>query len=91
MRTGSTFRRLAAVLLVFALPALARAADTASHRFQELAPGVYFAAEAGPVFLLSNALVIVNDADVTVVDSHVSPAAARVLIASIKTLTPKPL
>ena len=34
---------------------------------------------------------IVNDADVTVVDSHVTPAAARALIESVKTLTPKPI
>ena len=68
-----------------------RAADTASHRFQELAPGVHFATGAGPVFPLSNALVIVDEADVTVVDSHVTPAAARALIASVATLTPKPI
>ncbi len=43
------------------------------------------------MFLLSNALVIVDDADVTVVDSDVTPAAARALIESVKTLTPKPI
>ncbi|HEX2463095.1 MAG TPA: MBL fold metallo-hydrolase [Thermoanaerobaculia bacterium] len=91
MRMTSILHRIATALVAFSLPAHAGGADTASHRFKELAPGVHFAVEAGPVFLLSNALVIVNDADVTVVDSHVTPAAARALIASVKTLTPKPI
>ncbi len=91
MHPRTTAHRFVVALTVFALSAFAVAADTKSHRFKELAPGVYFAAEAGPVFLLSNSLVIVNDADVTVVDSHVTPAAARALIESVKTLTPKPI
>ena len=91
MHPKTTVHRCVVALSVFALSASAVAADTKSHRFKELAPGVYFAAEAGPVFLLSNSLVIVNDADVTVVDSHVTPAAARALIESVKTLTPKPI
>ena len=67
------------------------AADAPTHRFEELAPGVFFAAEAGPIMVMSNSLVIVNENDVVVVDSHVSPAAARALIASVATLTPKPI
>jgi glyoxylase-like metal-dependent hydrolase (beta-lactamase superfamily II) len=90
-RSRSLLSFLAAALAVLALPDLAGATDTPSHRFKELAPGVFFAAEVGPVFLLSNALVIVNDADVVVVDSHVTPAAARALISSVGTLTPKPI
>jgi glyoxylase-like metal-dependent hydrolase (beta-lactamase superfamily II) len=39
----------------------------------------------------SNSLVIVNDNDVVVVDSHVTPAAARALVEDIRTLTPKPV
>ena len=34
------------------------AADEATHSFEELAPGVYFAVEAGPVKVMSNSLVI---------------------------------
>jgi glyoxylase-like metal-dependent hydrolase (beta-lactamase superfamily II) len=67
------------------------AADPPTHRFEEVAPGVFFATEAGPVFLLSNSLVVVNDEDVLVVDSHVTPAAARALIKSVATITPKPI
>ena len=89
--------RRSALLVVFAIAALALtsgatgAADAPTHRFDEVAPGVFFATEAGPIFLLSNALVVVNEEDVVVVDSHVSPAAARALIAAVATLTPKPI
>jgi glyoxylase-like metal-dependent hydrolase (beta-lactamase superfamily II) len=41
--------------------------------------------------VMSNSLVVVNEDDVLVVDSHVSPAAARALIASVAKLTPKPI
>jgi glyoxylase-like metal-dependent hydrolase (beta-lactamase superfamily II) len=94
-RTAVHARRAKSVTLLalalMALPSTFVAADTKSHKFTELAPGVFFAIEAGPVFLLSNSLVIVNENDVVVVDSHVTPAAARALIESVKTLTPKPI
>ena len=89
MRTKSLALAIVALSALLGAPVLA--ADTPSHRFRELAPGVHFATGTGPVFTLSNALVIVDDADVTVVDSHVTPAATRALIKSIATLTPKPI
>jgi len=89
-----SIRRLATVLLIVLAahaPSRLDAADSPTHRFEQLAPGVYFAEGKGPVFVLSNSLVIVNDDDVVVVDSHVTPAAARALVAAIATLTPKPI
>jgi cyclase len=62
-----------------------------AHRFQELAPGVYAAIPTGTVNVVSNSLVVVNADDVLVVDSHATPAAARVLVEEIRTLTPKPV
>ncbi len=64
---------------------------TDTHRFEELADGVYLAVGTGSIFVQSNSLVIVNRDDVIVVDSHVTPAAARALVASIKSLTDKPI
>jgi cyclase len=78
-------------LMVLASPAGLLAAASATHRFQELAPGIYFAEGLPSLFTLSNSLVIVNDADVVVVDSHVTPAAGRALVAALATLTPKPI
>ena len=72
---------------------LLQAADpitTETHRFTEVRNGIYLAQSTAPVFN-SNSLVIVNDEDVVVVDSHVTPAKARELIASIQAITPKPV
>ena len=65
--------------------------NTDTHRFQEIAPGVYFAVGTGTVFVQSNSMVIVNQDDVVVVDSHVTADAARALIDSIASLTDKPI
>jgi glyoxylase-like metal-dependent hydrolase (beta-lactamase superfamily II) len=62
-----------------------------THVFEEITPGVYFATGTGVVNLVSNAMVVVNDEDVLVVDSHITADAARGLIASIAALTPKPI
>lgn len=64
---------------------------TPTHRFEEVASGVYFATGTGSVFVQSNSMVVVNESDVLVVDSHVTPAAAEALLAAIKTLTDKPV
>ena len=62
-----------------------------SHRFEELADGVYFATGTGSMTTMSNNLVIINDDHVMLVDSSVSPAAARGLVEGVKTLTDKPI
>ena len=63
---------------------------TSSHRLTEVANGVYLAQTTAPLFN-SKALVIVNEEDVVVVDSHLTPAKARDLVASIKSVTTKPI
>src|SRR5262245_12519900 len=63
----------------------------AAHRFQQIAPGVYAAVGTGTLNVGSNSCVIVNQDDVLIVDSHISPEAARVLIREIKTVTDKPV
>ena len=62
-----------------------------SHVFEEVADGVYFATGTGAVNLVSNAMVVVNDEDVLVVDSHITPDAAEGLIASVAAITDKPI
>lgn len=64
--------------------------STETHRFTEIRDGIYLAQTTVPVFN-SNSLVIVNDDDVVLVDSHVTPSKARDLIAAVKTLTTKPI
>jgi cyclase len=61
-----------------------------THRLTEIRNGIYLAQSTDPVFN-SNAVVIVNDEDVVLIDSHVTPSKARDLIAAVKTLTPNPI
>ena len=80
---SATVISVAVTLLLMAVVSVASAQEPATHNFEEVAEGVFFATDAGQVYLMSNALVIVNEEDVVVVDSHVTPAAARALIESI--------
>lgn len=68
----------------------ARVVTTDTHRFEEVADGVYFARYTVPRFN-SNSLVVVNESDVLVVDSHITPATGRALIAAIGKITDKPI
>ena len=63
---------------------------TDTHRFMEVRNGIWLTQTTAQVFN-SNALVIVNDEDVVIVDSHVTPSKARDLIASIPAITDKPV
>src|SRR3954463_4053580 len=67
------------------------AAPPATHKFTQIVPGVYSAVGSGTPNVGSNSAVIVNQDDVVVVDSHISPEAARVLLKELKTLTDKPV
>src|SRR5499426_3637185 len=62
-----------------------------AFRFNKVADGVYHAIGTGALTVVGNSSVIVNDEDVIVVDDHVSPAAASVLLDEIKTVTNKPV
>jgi len=66
-------------------------APQAAHRFQQIAPGVYSAMATGTLNVGSNSCVIVNQDEVLIVDSHISPESARVLLREIKTITDKPV
>jgi len=76
-----------------AAPGQAGAATAAkAYRFEKLAEGVYFATGTGAMTTMSNGLVIVNADHTMLVDTSVTPAAARALVAQIKDeLTPKPI
>jgi glyoxylase-like metal-dependent hydrolase (beta-lactamase superfamily II) len=63
----------------------------AAFRFNKVAEGVYHAIGTGALTVIGNSSVIVNEDDVVIVDDHVSPAAAWVLLEEIKTLTDKPV
>ena len=63
-----------------------------AYRFEELADGIHFAFGTGAMTVQSNSLVIINEDHVMLVDTSVTPAAARALIAQIEAeLTDKPI
>jgi cyclase len=59
--------------------------------FNKVTDGIYHAVGTGALAVVGNSSVIVNDEDVIVVDDHVSPAAAWVLLEEIKAITNKPV
>ena len=61
-----------------------------AHRFEKVTEGVYYATATGSITIGSNAVVIVNDEDVLLVDPGITAAAATSFIADVKTLTNKP-
>ncbi|WP_419943153.1 MBL fold metallo-hydrolase [Candidatus Palauibacter sp.] len=65
--------------------------EAVHFEFTEVVPGVYHARGASDLVVGSNAGVVVNEADVLLVDSHISPAAANALIEDLRSLTDKPV
>ena len=63
---------------------------TDTHRFEEVAADVYFVTYTVPMFN-SNSMVVINEDDVLVVDSHITPTSARQLIDSIRKVTDRPI
>jgi cyclase len=61
-------------------------------RFEKIADGVFFATGTGVMTTMSNAMVVVNADHTMLVDTSVTPAAARALVDQIKDeITPKPI
>jgi len=87
--------RLALLLTVLGVSGLVFHAQSvppqATHKFTQIAPGIYSAIGTGAPNVGSNSAVIVNQDDVLVVDSHISPESARVLLRELKTITNKPV
>jgi cyclase len=66
-------------------------APQVAYRFQQIVPGIYSAIGTGTVNVGSNSAVIVNRDDVVIVDSHISPESARVMLQELKAITDKPV
>ena len=59
--------------------------------FTEVRDGVWHAVGGETVAAGSNGAVVVNESDVLVVDSHMTPSAARALLADLAKITDKPV
>jgi cyclase len=62
-----------------------------AFRFNKVKDGIYHAVGTGALAVVGNSSIIVNATDAIVVDDHVSPAAAWVLLDEIKSITDKPV
>jgi cyclase len=62
-----------------------------AHRFEKVTDGVYYATASGTMTVGANSPIIVTDTEAIVIDSEITPAAARALIADIKAITDKPV
>jgi cyclase len=78
--------------LLFVATAM-HAAEPKKYEVQKLAEGVHALVWNEPLAdpIESNALIVVNDEDVLVVDSSLFPSTARLVIGEIRKLTPKPV
>jgi len=89
-----TRTRFALALAGIALASLAFRAQppgSAAYKFQPIAPGIYSAIGTGTLNVGSNSAVIVNRDDVVIVDSHISPESARVMLRELKSISDKPV
>lgn len=62
-----------------------------AHRFTKVTDAIYLAIPTTRGVINSNSAVVINDHDVLIVDSHVTPLHAQQLVDDIRTLTPKPI
>jgi len=62
-----------------------------AHRFQKVMDGIYYATASGTMNTGANSPILVNDDEAIVVDSEITPAAARALVADLKAITNKPV
>ena len=93
MQVSKLYSRIFTILMLgCSLAATAQEViETAAHRLEQVAEGVYLATGNGALYTMSNSLIIERDEDVVIVDSHITPAAGRALIDSIRVVTDKPV
>ncbi len=65
--------------------------EGAAYEFEEVAEGIFQARGTGNVMVGSNTAIIINDNDVVIIDSTISPAAAAALAQELKAITDKPI
>jgi glyoxylase-like metal-dependent hydrolase (beta-lactamase superfamily II) len=86
---------LALVLAGLSLSAAAFHAQMAppanAYTFTQIVPGIYSAVGTGSMNVGSNSAIIVNQDDVVIVDSHISPESGRAMLAQLRTITDKPV
>ena len=95
MMRSQIFRSAIVLISIYVTPislcAQDRIVESETHQFVEVAKGVWHVSGNGKIHTMSNAMVLVGEFDTLVVDSHVTPSAARTLLDSLPVITDKPV
>ena len=95
MIRNEIFRSVVLLISIYVTPislcAQDRIVESETHRFVEVAKGVWHVSGNGKIHTMSNAMVLGGEFDTLVVDSHVTPSAARTLLDSLLVITDKPV
>ena len=62
-----------------------------AHRFQKVADGIYYATSSGTMNVGANSPIILTDSEALIINSEITPAAARALVTDLKAITDKPV
>jgi len=62
-----------------------------AHRFEKVIDGVFYTTASGTMNVGANSPIILTDDEALVIDSEITPAAARALVADLKAVTNKPV
>ena len=62
-----------------------------AHRFEKVTEGIYYATASGTMTVGANSPVILTDTEALIIDSEITPAAARALVTDLKAITDKPV
>ena len=90
--------RLTGVLASFVLSAAGAVSaqpvgdlERKAFTFERIQDDVYHAIGTGSTVVGANSVVVINEADVLLVDSHTSPVAARLLLEELRAITSRPV
>jgi cyclase len=90
-----THSRLALAVVLVGAGAVAFHAQTpapqAAYTFTQIVPGVYSALGTGSMNVGSNSALIVDQDEVMIVDSHISPESGRAMLQELKAVTDRPV
>jgi cyclase len=62
-----------------------------AHRFEKVTENIYYATASGTMSVGANSPIIITGEEALVVDSQITPAAARALVADLKAVTTRPI
>src|SRR4029078_11759157 len=58
-----------------------------AHRFEKVTEGIYYATASGTMTVGANSPIILTDTEALIIDSEITPAAARALVTDLKRIT----